>query len=142
MLCCEFGIDKRPKIGHNNKAMWPFFELLSISSSHDAVHYYCGLSLFFFYLCQVHKMLCFVIVAFLWSFIYANIKRSCVCSCGISSLIYAKFTRCRALLLWPFHDLLSMPNSQDAILSNCCLSLIFYLCQIHKTPCFDIVAFL
>ena len=121
--------------------LWHFVGLLSMSNSQDNRVSYCGLSLVF-YLCQVHKMLYFVIVAFLWSFIYANIARNCVGSYGISSFIYAKFTRCCALLLCPFHDLLSMPNSQDSMLSNCGLSLIFYLCQVHKTPCFVIVAFL
>ena len=102
---------------------------------------YCGI-FFIFYLCRIHKMPCFLIVAFLWSF------------------NYVKFTRCRSLLLCPFFGLLSMPisqeivfvlmtfclstmpSSQDAVLCYCGRSLIFYLCQIHKMPCFLIVVFL
>ena len=68
-------------------------------------------------------MPCFVITAFLWSF------------------IYVKTTRCNALLLWPFFGLLSMSRPQDAMLCNCGLSLVFYLCQVHKMQCFVITAF-
>ena len=116
--------------------LWPFFGLLSMSNSQDAVLCYCGISLVF-YLCQVHKMLCFLIVAFLWSFIYTKFTMPCFLIVAfLWSFIYAKFTRCRAFLLWLFFGHLSMPNSQDAVLSYCGFSLVFYLCQIHKMLCF------
>ena len=103
--------------------LWPFFGLLSMPSSLDAVLCYCGLCLVF-YLCQIHKMLCFVIVAFLWSF------------------IYVQFSRCHALLLLLFFGLLSMSNSQYTVLDYCGFSVVLYLCPIHKMTCFVIVAFI
>ena len=92
-----------------------------MSSSQDTVLSYCG---FVLYLFQVHKVSCFVIVAFLWSF------------------IFVQFTRCRALLLWPFFGLLSMSSSQGVMLCYCGFSLVFYLCQVHKMTCFVITVFL
>ena len=64
------------------------------------------------------------------------------CSLFCSLYIYAKFTRYRAMLLWPFFGLLSMPNSQDTVLDFCGFSLVLYLCPNHKMSCFVIVAFI
>ena len=142
--------------------LWPFFGLLSMSSSQDAMFSYCGLSLVF-YLCQVQKMLCSVIIAFLWSFIYVKFKRCCalllwpffgllsmpsskdavLCYCGLSLVFFlCQVQKMLRFILWPFFGLLSMPSSKDAVLCYCGLSLVFYLCQVQKMLCFVIVAFL